>query len=169
MVTIVAVKDLPSGHKGILFVICSKGQPDFLFNTRRKLSVMSETGEECCCFRMWTNWRACFWTHFTVTSSFSCSEARKIIGTISISLLDLVNPISAVSTEKWFWICGFETYQSMHCMCYAWFQDILKIGHVWWMRLVMRSSISAWGKQNSKHTKRIPRWEYTDLRVEKSA
>lgn len=122
MVTIVAVKDLPSGHKGILFVICSKGQPDFLFNTRRKLSVMSETarqGRRMLLFSNVNQLESLFLNSFHSHFQLFRSEARKIIRTITISLLDLVNPISAVSTEKWFWICGFETYQSMHC---TWFR-----------------------------------------------
>ncbi|KAK0576735.1 hypothetical protein LWI29_022531 [Acer saccharum] len=97
MVEIVAVKNLPAGHRESLFVTCSKKQSDPIFNAKRKLSISSETGrKEVALF-------SCEPTGELVFELMSYSPSKtELLGTVSIPLLDFMNSGSELWIEKWF-------------------------------------------------------------------
>lgn len=97
------VRDLPDGHKGSLLVTLSKKQPDLLFNCRRRLSILSETGEkQVAVFRCEpTGEFVCELVSYS-PSVLHIARPAKVLGTISISLKDLMKPGSPLSIEKWF-------------------------------------------------------------------
>ncbi|KAH7567611.1 hypothetical protein ACOSP7_010395 [Xanthoceras sorbifolium] len=105
MVEIVAVKNLPAGHRGSLFVTCSKKQPDAHFNTKRKLSILSETGKkEIGLFPCEPTGELVFqlMSYSPSETELSMVKVVELLGTVSISLQDFMNPISELWIEKWF-------------------------------------------------------------------
>ncbi|WRX29981.1 Glycine-rich domain-containing protein-like - like 3 [Theobroma cacao] len=101
MLEIVGVRDLPHGHKGSLFVTISKKQPDIIFNCKRSLSILSETREkQVTVFQCEPRGDLVF--ELMTPSALAITRAAKKLGTTSISLKDLVNPVSQLSMEKWF-------------------------------------------------------------------
>lgn len=97
----VGVKNLPDGHKGSLFVVFSKSQPDAFFNTKRKLSILSESREkQVASFQCEPTGEL----HFELISrSSSClpKGSSLTLGSASFSMQDFLDPISKLSIEKW--------------------------------------------------------------------
>ncbi|KAF8051077.1 hypothetical protein N665_1805s0007 [Sinapis alba] len=91
---IVGVKNLPDTHRGNVFVVFSKTQPDSLFNTERKLPVLSEScGEKQV---------AMFKCEPTGELSFQLMSSKsKTLGSASLSLSEFLSPVTRLSVEKW--------------------------------------------------------------------
>uniref|UniRef100_A0A1J3FCN7 Glycine-rich domain-containing protein 2 n=1 Tax=Noccaea caerulescens TaxID=107243 RepID=A0A1J3FCN7_NOCCA len=94
---IVGVKNLPEAHRGKVFVVFSKTQPDSLFNAERKLTVLSESDGE--------KQVALFQCEPTGELSFqlmsSSSSKAKSLGFASLSLSEFLFPVTKLSVEKW--------------------------------------------------------------------
>ncbi|RZC51893.1 hypothetical protein C5167_020323 [Papaver somniferum] len=100
---IVAIKDLPVGLKGRIHVQFSKRTPDSLFDAKRKLNIFSVTREkQVAVFQCEPTGELFFELAFQSASSLPISKRPKIIGTTSISLKDLTDPVNKLSLEKWF-------------------------------------------------------------------
>ncbi|CAK9148513.1 unnamed protein product [Ilex paraguariensis] len=100
---IVGVRNLPAGHTGSLFVYFSKKQPDVLFNTKRRLSIMSELGKkQVAALRCEPTGELLFELMSYLPSSLHTENSLKILGTTSIALQELLNSISKLSVDKWF-------------------------------------------------------------------
>ncbi|KAI3962345.1 hypothetical protein MKX01_005347 [Papaver californicum] len=100
---IVAIKDLPVGLKGSIYVQFSKRMPDSLFDAKRRLNILSVTREkQVAVFQSEPTGELFFELAFQSASSLPISKRTKIIGTTSISLKDLIDPVNKLSLEKWF-------------------------------------------------------------------
>ena len=98
----VGVKNLPEGHKGSLFVSFCKRQPDALFNAKRKLSILSESGEkQVASFQCEPTGELLFELMSHSTSNLPITRAPKILGSTLLSLQDFLTPVSKLSVEKW--------------------------------------------------------------------
>ncbi|KAK4585024.1 hypothetical protein RGQ29_022620 [Quercus rubra] len=98
----VGVKNLPEGHKGSLSVSFCKIQPDSLFNAKRKLSILSESGEkQVASFQCEPTGELLFELISHSTSNLPITRAPKILGSASLSLQDFLEPVSKLSVEKW--------------------------------------------------------------------
>lgn len=103
MVEIVEVRGLPQGHKGNLFVTLHKKDRDAFFNTKRRLSIFSETRKkQVTVFQCELSGELVFELFSRTTSAFAITKPAKRLGTTRISLKDLFNPVSRLSVEKWF-------------------------------------------------------------------
>jgi len=91
---IVGVKNLPDAHKGKVFVLFSKTQPDSLFNAERRLTVLSEScGEKQV---------ALFQCEPTGELSFQLMSSKsKSLGFTSLSFSEFLSPVTKLSVEKW--------------------------------------------------------------------
>ncbi|KAI0495096.1 hypothetical protein KFK09_025243 [Dendrobium nobile] len=96
LLEIVGIKNLPANEKGNVFVSFSKKKPDMFLNGSSRLSIFSETGEK----------RAagfeCEPAGDLVLNVMTKSKPAKTIGTMSISLDELMDPNAELSVEKWF-------------------------------------------------------------------
>jgi hypothetical protein len=98
----VEVRNLPEGHKGSLFVSFCKRQPDALFNAKRKLSILSESGEkQVASFQCEPTGELLFELISHSTSKLPITRAPKILGSTSLSLQEFLAPVSKLSVEKW--------------------------------------------------------------------
>ena len=98
----VGVKNLPEGHKGSLSVSFCKIQPDSLFNAKRNLSILSESGEkQVASFQCEPTGELLFELISHSTSNLPITRAPKILGSTSLSLQDFLEPVSKLSVEKW--------------------------------------------------------------------
>jgi hypothetical protein len=98
----VEVRNLPEGHKGSLFVSFCKRQPDALFNAKRKLSILSESGEkQVASFQCEPTGELLFELVSHSTSNLPITRAPKILGSTSLSLQEFLVPVSILSEEKW--------------------------------------------------------------------
>lgn len=98
----VGVRNLPEGHKGSLFVSFCKRQPDAIFNAKRNLSILSESGEkQVASFQCEPMGELLFELISQSTSNFPIKRAPKVLGSTSISLQDFLDPVSKLSVEKW--------------------------------------------------------------------
>ncbi|KAA8538218.1 hypothetical protein F0562_027959 [Nyssa sinensis] len=101
LLEIVGVKNLPAEHTGSLVLSLSKKQPDILSNTRRRLSILCESGKkQVADFQ-------CEPTGELLLELMSYSPSNlsgfpKILGTTLISLENLLNPVFKLSVENWF-------------------------------------------------------------------
>ncbi|ONI35501.1 hypothetical protein PRUPE_1G539900 [Prunus persica] len=102
LVLIVAVKDLPVGHKGSLFVSFSKKQPDLFFNTRRRINISSESEEMVSCFQCEPTGHMLFELISYSSSILSISKTPILLKSSTITLEDLLSPVSKLQVEKWF-------------------------------------------------------------------
>ncbi|CAB4267367.1 unnamed protein product [Prunus armeniaca] len=100
LVLIVAVKDLPVGHKGSLFVSFSKKQPDLFFNTRRRINISSESEEMVSGFQCEPTGHMLFELMSYSPSILSISKTPILLKTITLE--DLLGPVSKLQVEKWF-------------------------------------------------------------------
>ncbi|KAG8384191.1 hypothetical protein BUALT_Bualt04G0092400 [Buddleja alternifolia] len=102
MLEFVGVRNLPEGHKGTLVVSFSKTQPDTIFNTKRSLTILSETGEkQVAAFQCQPTGNLLFELVSFSPSSFPLPKSSKTMGTTSISLEDFLSPDSNLTMEKW--------------------------------------------------------------------
>uniref|UniRef100_A0A5B7BIP7 Glycine-rich domain-containing protein 1 n=1 Tax=Davidia involucrata TaxID=16924 RepID=A0A5B7BIP7_DAVIN len=98
----VGVRNLPEGHKGSLFVSFSKTQPDTIFNAKRRLSILSESGEkQVALFNCQPTGHLLFELVSHSTSNLPILKPVKTIGSTSISLEDFLAPVSNLYVEKW--------------------------------------------------------------------
>ena len=102
MLEIVGIKGLPARYKSSLFVSFGKNQPDAIFNAKKRISIDSESGEKQVVFQCEPTGELVF--ELMTTSSFNLPVAGpvKVLGTTSISLENLLNPISELLVDKWF-------------------------------------------------------------------
>lgn len=98
---IVAVKNLPEGHKGSLIVLLSKSQPDVLFDAKRKLSVLSESGEKNIASFQCEPTGELLFELVSHSSSNLSIRSSKTLGSASFSMHDYLEPVSKLSIEKW--------------------------------------------------------------------
>ena len=96
------VSNLPEGHKGSLFVSFSKTQSDIFFDATRKLTILSEAKvKQVASFQCEPTGELLFELASHSTSNLPLTKAPKILGTASLSLQDLLVPVSDLSVEKW--------------------------------------------------------------------
>lgn len=102
MVEFVGVRNLPEDHKGTLSVIFAKSQPDTIFNAKRRLSILSESGEkQVASFNCQSNGYLLFELVSRSPSNLKLSRPYKTLGSTSFSLEHFLNPVSTLSVEKW--------------------------------------------------------------------
>ncbi|OMP01665.1 hypothetical protein COLO4_11678 [Corchorus olitorius] len=98
----VAVKNLPDEKNGNLFVLFSKTQPDVFFNTKQKLTILSESGEKkVATFRCEPSGELLFELVSHSSSHLPGTKTCKTLGTVSLSLREFLVPVSKLSEEKW--------------------------------------------------------------------
>ncbi|XP_010531340.1 PREDICTED: glycine-rich domain-containing protein 1-like [Tarenaya hassleriana] len=102
LLEIVGVKNLPDGHKGKPFVVFSKTQPDSLFNTERRLTVLSESGQkQVASFQCEPKGELCFRLMASSPCKIPVSKEPKDLGSASLSLREFLVPAAKLSVEKW--------------------------------------------------------------------
>lgn len=98
----VEVRNLPEGHKGRLFVAFSKTQNDYFFNVKRRLSILSESGEkQVACFQCEPTGELVFELISHSPSHLPMIRTYKTLGSTSLSLQDFLVPLSKLDAEKW--------------------------------------------------------------------
>ncbi|KAK2981710.1 hypothetical protein RJ640_005962 [Escallonia rubra] len=103
LLEIVDIRNLPADQKGKLLVSVNKKQPDLLFNSRRRLTILPEAGKkQVAGFQCEPNGDLLFELISDLPSDLSKERSSEVVGTTSISLQDLFNPVSKLSLEKWF-------------------------------------------------------------------
>ncbi|XP_022765938.1 glycine-rich domain-containing protein 1-like [Durio zibethinus] len=103
MLEIVGVKDLPHGHKGSLFVTISKKKRETFLNMKRSLSILSDTREkQVAVFQCVPRGHLVLELMSSTPSRPAITRPVRKLGTASITLKDLVNSDSQLSSEKWF-------------------------------------------------------------------
>ncbi|KAG9139849.1 hypothetical protein Leryth_026358 [Lithospermum erythrorhizon] len=111
MLEFVSVKNLQEQHKGSHYVSFSKTQPDAIFNAKRKLTILSESGKkQVACFQ-------CEPTGLMLIELMSCplssnplSNPSRTLGSCSIAFEDILVPESGLIMEKW-----LELTSSAYC------------------------------------------------------
>lgn len=100
---IIAVRNLPDGHKGKLSVMFSKTQPDSIFNAERRLTILSEVGEkQVASFHCEPTGELCFKLISSSPSKIPVSREPKNLGVASLSLKEFLYPVvTQLSVEKW--------------------------------------------------------------------
>ncbi|KAJ6340243.1 hypothetical protein OIU77_008075 [Salix suchowensis] len=102
LLEIVGVKDLPERHKGKLFVMFNKKHPDAFFNVKRRLTILSESGEkDVASFQCEPKGELFFELVSHSPSNLPLTKLCKTMGTTSFSLEDFLNPVSELSVERW--------------------------------------------------------------------
>lgn len=102
MLEFVGVRNLPKGHKGSVSVIFSKTQPDTIFSAKRRLTILSESGEkQVASFHCQPTGNLRFELVSHSPSNLKISRPAKTLGSSSISLEDFLTPVSNLSVEKW--------------------------------------------------------------------
>ncbi|KAK3021480.1 hypothetical protein RJ639_047652 [Escallonia herrerae] len=103
LLEIVDIRNLPAGQKGKLLVSVNKNQPDLLFNCRRRLTILPKAGQkQVAGFQCEPSGDLLFELMSDSPSDLSKERSSEVVGTTSISLQDLCNPVSKLSLEKWF-------------------------------------------------------------------
>ncbi|KAK3031290.1 hypothetical protein RJ639_035590 [Escallonia herrerae] len=103
LLEIVDIRNLPAGQKGKLLVSVNKQQPDLLFNSRRRLTILPEAGKkQVAGFQCEPNEDLLFELMSNLPFDLSNERSPEVVGTTSISLQDLFNPVYKLSVEKWF-------------------------------------------------------------------
>ncbi|XP_068312580.1 glycine-rich domain-containing protein 1-like [Pyrus communis] len=103
MLEIVAVKDLPTGHKGGLFVTFSKKQPDVFFKTGKRINISSESEQKAVSVVQCEPAGELVFELMSYSPSIlSMSKTPTLLGTSTITLDDILNPVSKLQVEKWF-------------------------------------------------------------------
>lgn len=90
------IKNLPASEKGNVFVSFSKKKLDMFLNGSFHLNIFSETGEKN------VAGFECEPTGDLILIVMTKSKPAKTIGTMSISLEELIDPNAKLSVEKWF-------------------------------------------------------------------
>ena len=102
MLEIVDVRDLPSGHKGKLVVSFNKQQQDILFNTKKQLSISSQSeGKQVAVFQCESSGELGLELISRPSSNFRMVRPAKVLGKTSINLEELQNVASELPIEKW--------------------------------------------------------------------
>ncbi|KAM3688597.1 hypothetical protein ACJW31_10G163000 [Castanea mollissima] len=96
------IKGLPAKCKSSLFVSFGKKQPDVIFNTRKQIRIDESGEKQFAVFRCEPTGELVF--ELMTSSSFNLPIAGpvKVLGTSSITLENLLNPISKLLVDKWF-------------------------------------------------------------------
>ncbi|XVE86905.1 hypothetical protein DITRI_Ditri18aG0073200 [Diplodiscus trichospermus] len=98
----VGVKNLLDEKKGNLFVLFSKTQPDLFFNTKQKMTILSESGQkQVASFECEPTGELRFelvsYSAFYLPGTKMC----KTLGTASLSIREFLDPVSKLAEEKW--------------------------------------------------------------------
>ncbi|XP_024014092.1 glycine-rich domain-containing protein 1 isoform X2 [Eutrema salsugineum] len=103
LLEIIGVRNLPDGHKGKLSVLFSKSQPDSLFDSERRLTILSEVGEkQVAFFQCEPTGELRFQLVSSSPSKIPVSRELKSLGFASLSLKEFLFPvITQLSVEKW--------------------------------------------------------------------
>ncbi|CAA3015352.1 Hypothetical predicted protein [Olea europaea subsp. europaea] len=118
MLEFVSVRNLPVEHKGSLLVSFSKTQPDAIFNAKRSLTILSESGEkQVACFQCESTGQLLFELISCSTSSLLVSKTSKTMGSMSISLEDFQSPDSNLTVEKWLELVPFSNISDSKPIC----------------------------------------------------
>ncbi|KAK9097038.1 hypothetical protein Sjap_022535 [Stephania japonica] len=103
LLEIVGVRNMPEGHNSGLLVFCSKKNPDTFFKEKRRLSIFSECGhKQVATFPCEFSGELLFELMSPSHSSLPIPRHTKSLGSTTISLHELLNPISKLSVDKWF-------------------------------------------------------------------
>ncbi|KAK2986691.1 hypothetical protein RJ640_010916 [Escallonia rubra] len=98
----VELRNLPEGHKGSVYVLFSKTEPDKIFNAKRRLDILSESGEkQIASFHCQPSGRLLFTLVSRPASNLRIPRRARILGSTSISLEEFLVPVSNLSLEKW--------------------------------------------------------------------
>lgn len=101
MLEIAGIKGLPAECKSSFFVSFGKKQPDVIFNTRKQIRIDESGEKQFAVFRCEPSGELVF--ELMTSSSFNLPIAGpvKVLGTSSITLENLLNPISKLLVDKW--------------------------------------------------------------------
>ncbi|KAK7855107.1 glycine-rich domain-containing protein 1 [Quercus suber] len=102
MLEIAGIKGLPAECKSSLFVSFGKKQPDVIFNTRKQIRMDQSGEKQFAVFQCEPTGELVF--ELMTSSSFNLPIAGpvKVLGSSSITLENLLNPISKLLVDKWF-------------------------------------------------------------------
>ncbi|XP_073288956.1 glycine-rich domain-containing protein 1-like isoform X2 [Primulina huaijiensis] len=102
MLEFVDVRNLPEGHKGSLLVFFSKTQPDAIFNAKRSLTILTESGDkQVASFNCEPTGHLILELMSCIPSSLPVLKSYKTMGSCSIHLEHLLAPGSCPMVEKW--------------------------------------------------------------------
>ncbi|KAK7252467.1 hypothetical protein RIF29_36422 [Crotalaria pallida] len=98
----VGVKNLPEGQEGGLYVLFSKSQPDAFFDAKRRLSILSVSGEkQVASFQCEPTGELHFELMSHSSSKLSIIRSTKTLGSVSFSIKEYLDPVSKLYVEKW--------------------------------------------------------------------
>ncbi|KNA12464.1 hypothetical protein SOVF_125400 [Spinacia oleracea] len=98
----VEIKNVPEGEKGNLRVSFSKKQPDRLFNAKKTMSILSESGEkQVAYFQCEPTGEVLFELTCNSPSNLPLYKSFKPYGFCSLSLQDCLDSGSQLSVNKW--------------------------------------------------------------------
>lgn len=98
----VEVKNIPDGLKGNLFVQFMKSQPDAIFNSKWKLSILSETGvKQVASFQCEPKGDLHFELICCRSSSIPITRTAVTLGSVLLPLHDILVAASKLSVERW--------------------------------------------------------------------
>ncbi|XP_049375148.1 glycine-rich domain-containing protein 2-like isoform X1 [Solanum verrucosum] len=118
MLELVDIRNLPEGHKGSFFVSFSKTQPDRIFNAKRKLTILSVTGEkQVAYFQCEPNGHLLFDLMSCSSSGLPIPKSVKSVGSVKVSLEDLVCPTSKLTMEKWLEVVPSSKMETLKPIC----------------------------------------------------
>ncbi|CAH9105479.1 unnamed protein product, partial [Cuscuta europaea] len=92
MLEFLGLKNLPEQHTGSLFVSFSKQQSDGICSPKRRLGIRSESGKKQVAF---------FQCEASGNLFFELMSQAKTMGSVSVSLEELLSPTANLSMEKW--------------------------------------------------------------------
>ena len=96
------MKNLPDEKKRNLFVLFSKTQPDVFFNTKKKLTILSESGKkQVASFQCEPTGELLFELLSQSASNLPGIKTCKTLGTASFSIQEFLVPVSKLAVEKW--------------------------------------------------------------------
>lgn len=102
MLEIVDVRNLLSEHKGKLVVSFMKKQEDIVFNTKKQLSISSESqGKQVAAFQCQSNGELVLELISRPSHNFRILRPAKVLGKTSINLEDMQKVASKVPIDKW--------------------------------------------------------------------
>ncbi|XP_019173075.1 PREDICTED: glycine-rich domain-containing protein 2 isoform X2 [Ipomoea nil] len=102
MLEFVGLRNVPEEHRGRLFVSFSKEQPDSIFNAKRRLNILSESGnKQVAYFQCQASGKLLFELMSQSSSNLPLLKPAKTVGSVSVSLEELLSPASNLTMEKW--------------------------------------------------------------------
>lgn len=118
MLEIIGIRNLPEGHKGDFFVSFSKSQPDRIFNAKKKLTILSESGEKQVAY---FQCEPCGHLLIELMSRSSHDlpilKSVEVIGSTALSLEDLTCPASQLTMEKWLEVVPSTKIEASEPIC----------------------------------------------------